>query len=139
MAYFREDVGVNLHHWHWHLVYPYDAPTIALVDKDRRGELFYYMHQQIMARYNFERFSHGLPRIEGLKNLREPISPAFFPNLDALTTSGIFPSRSTNTKLSELDRQLEQIQMDVATLESWATRINEACLTDTALDVSICR
>ena len=51
MAYYREDLGLNLHHWHWHLVYPSDA-TPELVNKDRRGELFYYLHQQIIARYN---------------------------------------------------------------------------------------
>lgn len=49
LFYFREDLGINLHHWHWHLVYPFDA-HIEVVKKDRRGELFYYMHQQITAR-----------------------------------------------------------------------------------------
>lgn len=49
LAYFREDIGINLHHWHWHLVYPFEAAR-EVVDKNRRGELFYYMHQQIMAR-----------------------------------------------------------------------------------------
>lgn len=50
LAYFREDLGVNLHHWHWHLVYPHSGPD-NVVRKDRRGELFYFMHQQIIARY----------------------------------------------------------------------------------------
>lgn len=45
--YFREDMGVNLHHWHWHLVYPFEASDERIVNKDRRGELFYYMHQQV--------------------------------------------------------------------------------------------
>ena len=45
--YFREDMGINLHHWHWHLVYPFEASDRRIVDKDRRGELFYYMHQQV--------------------------------------------------------------------------------------------
>jgi hypothetical protein len=45
--YFREDLGINLHHWHWHLVYPSVASDISIVRKDRRGELFYYMHQQV--------------------------------------------------------------------------------------------
>lgn len=49
LAYFREDIGINLHHWHWHMVYPYRGP-LEIVNKDRRGELFYYMHQQIVAR-----------------------------------------------------------------------------------------
>jgi tyrosinase len=50
VAYFREDIGINLHHWHWHLVYPFEAASREVVNKDRRGELFYYMHQQIIAR-----------------------------------------------------------------------------------------
>lgn len=45
--YFREDLGINLHHWHWHLVYPFEASDRNIVAKDRRGELFYYMHQQV--------------------------------------------------------------------------------------------
>lgn len=45
--YFREDIGLNLHHWHWHLVFPTDAVDENIVRKDRRGELFYYMHQQV--------------------------------------------------------------------------------------------
>lgn len=49
LAYFREDIGINLHHWHWHLVYPF-AGSREVVDKNRRGELFYYMHRQITAR-----------------------------------------------------------------------------------------
>lgn len=49
LAYFREDLGINLHHWHWHLVYPTDTSQ-QIVQKDRRGELFYYMHQQVLAR-----------------------------------------------------------------------------------------
>lgn len=50
LAYWREDLGINLHHWHWHLVYPFSGPD-EVVRKDRRGELFYYMHQQLLARY----------------------------------------------------------------------------------------
>lgn len=46
VAYFREDIGVNMHHWHWHLVYPGEGPT-EVVSKDRRGELFYFMHSQV--------------------------------------------------------------------------------------------
>lgn len=49
VAYWREDIGINLHHWHWHLVYPYEGPR-DIVNKDRGGELYYYMHHQIIAR-----------------------------------------------------------------------------------------
>ena len=33
--YFREDLGANSHHWHWHLVYPSDATDPSMVAKDR--------------------------------------------------------------------------------------------------------
>lgn len=46
LAYFREDIGVSMHHWHWHLVYPAEGPS-DVVRKDRRGELFYFMHSQV--------------------------------------------------------------------------------------------
>lgn len=46
LAYFREDIGINMHHWHWHLVYPGEGP-LEVISKDRRGELFYYMHSQV--------------------------------------------------------------------------------------------
>lgn len=49
IAYWREDLGINLHHWHWHLIHPFEGPR-EIVGKDRRGELFYYSHQQIIAR-----------------------------------------------------------------------------------------
>jgi tyrosinase len=72
LAYFREDIGVNLHHWHWHLVYPTSGPR-AVIDKDRRGELFYYMHTQMISRYNVARICNGLPLVVPLKNLREAV------------------------------------------------------------------
>lgn len=50
VAYWREDLGVNLHHWHWHLIYPFEG-DMRIVNKDRRGELFYYTHQQMIGRY----------------------------------------------------------------------------------------
>lgn len=52
LAYFREDIGVNMHHWHWHLVYPGEGP-LNVVRKDRRGELFYYMHSQVSNASHF--------------------------------------------------------------------------------------
>ncbi|GFY67426.1 hemocyanin A chain [Trichonephila inaurata madagascariensis] len=52
LAYYREDIGVNAHHWHWHVVYPsvYDSKFFGK-KKDRTGELFYYMHQQMCASF----------------------------------------------------------------------------------------
>lgn len=48
IAYFREDIGVNMHHYHWHLVYPGEGAA-EIVGKDRRGEIFYFMHNQVKS------------------------------------------------------------------------------------------
>lgn len=135
--YFREDLGINLHHWHWHLVYPNEAGDRAIVNKDRRGELFYYMHQQVVARYNLERFSNNLARVVRFNNLREPIAEGYFPKMDSLVSSRPWPPRFENTKLSDLKRELDQINLDVSDMERWSDRIFEAISQGFAIDVSI--
>lgn len=99
MAYWREDIGVNLHHWHWHLVYPAEGPD-NVVRKDRRGELFYYMHQQTMARYNIERFCNGLRKVKSLANLREPIPEAYYPKITQSSINRSYPGRGRNQLLT---------------------------------------
>lgn len=133
--YFREDVGINLHHWHWHLVYPFEANNRAIVAKDRRGELFYFMHQQLVARYNFERFSNRLQRVKPLSDLREPIAEPYFPKMDSLVASRAWPARAANTKLSDMNRELDQIKNKVADLERWRDRFYEAIHQGFVIDV----
>ncbi|KAE8746722.1 Prophenoloxidase [Frankliniella occidentalis] len=125
VAYWREDIGLNLHHWHWHLVYPFEGPT-EIVNKDRRGELFFYAHQQIIARYNFERFCNGLQRVKRLLNFREPIVEGYFPKLDSLVSSRNWPARPSNIQLSDLNRETEGMKIDIQSLERWRDRIYEA-------------
>lgn len=133
--YFREDIGANLHHWHWHLVYPFEADREDIVRKDRRGELFYYMHEQLVARFNCERFSNDLARVQRFNNLRDPIPEGYFPKMDSLVASRAWPPRFDNTRLSDLNRELDQIKLDVADLERWRDRIFEAIHQGFVIDV----
>ncbi|KPJ13408.1 Phenoloxidase subunit 1 [Papilio machaon] len=127
LAYFREDIGINLHHWHWHLVYPFESSDRAIVAKDRRGELLYYMHQQIIARYNIERFCNKLPRVVPFgTDLRERITEAYFPKLDSQVASRAWPPRFQGSALQDLDRPVDQIKIDVSEMEMWKARILEA-------------
>lgn len=135
LAYFREDIGVNLHHWHWHLVYPGSATT-EIVSKDRRGELFYYMHSQLIARYNIDRFCNRLARVRGLTNLREAIPEAYFPKLSRSTTNTSYPPRVANTVLRDVDRPDDSTTVEVADLERWRDRIFEAIDQGFVLNVS---
>lgn len=133
--YFREDVGVNLHHWHWHLVYPFEGDA-RVVNKDRRGELFYYMHQQIVGRYNFERLSNSLARVKRFNNFREPIAEPYFPKMDSLVASRAWPARAANSVLSDVNRERDQVRNDVADLERWRDRFFEAVHQGFVVDVS---
>lgn len=64
ISYWREDYDLNDHHNHWHQVYP----TSGIPDGNggmkrtikRQGELFLYMHSQMIARYNAELLSWDL-------------------------------------------------------------------------------
>lgn len=48
-------VSVCLLNFIRHLVYPFEAGNNTIVNKDRRGELFYYMHQQVCEiNFNFD-------------------------------------------------------------------------------------
>lgn len=147
LAYFREDIGVNLHHWHWHLVYPGEGPD-NVVRKDRRGELFYYMHSQVIknddhfnysiqinnmfkyllqliARYNVDRFAHGLTKVRNFNNFREPIAEAYFPKMVRTTSNMAYPPRAANTVLRDLDRA-DSGRVEVGDLERWRDRILQA-------------
>lgn len=126
--YFREDFGVNLYHWHRYLVYPFEASERSVVFKERRGELFYYMYQQILARYNVERLGNDLKRVEPLNNLREYIKEGYFPKMESAP-------RFDNTKLSDVRRHQDQLLMDIDDLEQWIERIYEAITEGFVLDV----
>lgn len=125
VAYWREDIGLNLHHWHWHLVYPFET-DIRIVNKDRRGELFYYMHHQIQARYNCERLCNRLGRVKRFHNWREPIPEGYFSKLDSLVASRTWPARSAGAMLKDINRPVDQLNFDLQDLERWRDRIYEA-------------
>ncbi|XP_065074155.1 phenoloxidase 8-like [Ochlerotatus camptorhynchus] len=125
LAYLREDIGVNLHHWHWHLVYPGDGPD-QVVRKDRRGELFYYMHQQLIARYNVERFCARLGRVRPLTNLRVPLSEGYFPKIIRSVNNRAFPPRPQNQALTDINRVDDDVIFTVTDLENWEKRISDS-------------
>jgi hypothetical protein len=98
VSYWREDPLANEHHLHWHVVYPSigiirdDAPedllevlenrSRRLTDdemrqvvryQDRHGEMFIYMHQQMLARYDAERLALGLQPVQALDLDQDPV------------------------------------------------------------------
>uniref|UniRef100_A0A1Y9H277 Tyrosinase copper-binding domain-containing protein n=1 Tax=Anopheles dirus TaxID=7168 RepID=A0A1Y9H277_9DIPT len=125
MAFFREDIGVNLHHWHWHLTYPGSGPS-NVVQKDRRGELFYYMHQQLLARYQTDRFAQGLGLLEPLDNLRGAIREPYYPKLLRSANNRTFCARYPAMTLTNVSRSADRLDVSLATLEASIARVKEA-------------
>nr|CCA94919.1 hemocyanin subunit e [Euphrynichus bacillifer] len=119
LAYFREDVGANAHHWHWHIVYPATwKPLVMKQTKDRKGELFYYMHQQMCARYDCERLSIGLQRMIPFHNFEEPLE-GYAPHLTSLVSGLNYASRPEGFSLRDLK------DVDVQEMIRWRERILE--------------
>ncbi|HEX2086731.1 MAG TPA: hypothetical protein VHF89_13710 [Solirubrobacteraceae bacterium] len=75
LDYFREDLLANEHHRHWHNVYPGNPPSGQL--QDRQGELFFYMHQQMLARYDADRLAVGLEPVEPFADYDAPIGQGY--------------------------------------------------------------
>ncbi|XP_063603817.1 hemocyanin-like [Penaeus indicus] len=91
VAYFGEDIGMNSHHVHWHMDFPFwwDGEHI-----DRKGELFFWAHHQLTARFDSERLSNHLPIVDEL-HWDRPIDEGFAPHT-VYKYGGEFPTRPDN-------------------------------------------
>jgi len=67
IAYFGEDLGISMHNKFMHLEYPFwmDGKKYGLT-MDRKGELFYWIYDQLLARYELERVANYMPETEGI-------------------------------------------------------------------------
>ncbi|CAL4058601.1 unnamed protein product, partial [Meganyctiphanes norvegica] len=126
VAYFREDYGLNAHHWHWHLVYPIGDEK----PRDRKGEIFFYMHNQMIARYDWERLSNWLNRVVKLSNWRVPIPEGYFPKLtinNAAKHYGTRPDNMTPQNFTRIDKIDDQfVPFDINDMERWRERLFDA-------------
>nr|CAA34643.1 hemocyanin e [Aphonopelma sp.]CAA34772.1 unnamed protein product [Aphonopelma sp.] len=120
LAYFREDVGTNAHHWHWHIVYPatWDPAFMGRM-KDRKGELFYYMHQQMCARYDCERLSNGMRRMIPFSNFDEKLE-GYSAHLTSLVSGLPYAFRPDGLCLHDLK------DIDLKEMFRWRERILDA-------------
>ncbi|XP_033103049.1 hemocyanin AA6 chain-like [Anneissia japonica] len=98
LAWWREDVRLNYFHYQWHSEFPHDSSDSR--PADRQGELFYYMHQQMLARYDAERLAAGLHPTQPLSDWNSPIVEGYHPGLLARNTSDGFSSRPPGMHLS---------------------------------------
>lgn len=65
LDYFTKDIGLNNYYYYVRNIFPFWISIKDLeLPKHIRGELYYYTHQQILARYYLERLSNGYGEIE---------------------------------------------------------------------------
>jgi len=119
VAYFGEDVGMNSHHAVFHMDWPFwwNEEKYGLT-KDRKGELFWYMHHQLITRFDAERLSNDLNEVEPL-DFHKPIVEGFYPQT-TYRKGGEFPARPDNFMLQDLKN------LRVADVEAYEERIREA-------------
>nr|CAG8442723.1 11309_t:CDS:2 [Entrophospora candida] len=122
--FWREDPNFNEHHEHWHIVYPGEGvpdPSNPknLIQKDRQGELFIYMHRQI---HDAERVALGISLVNPLDNFDEPIPEGYNPSgnlVDSDRTS--FATRPSGLRIGDLGEG-----MTVAELKQFEANIKAA-------------
>ena len=124
LDWYREDPLANDHHHHWHVVYPRGIPSERFPrprrTQPRQGELFLYMHQQMLARYDTER------RIAGLESCAtaRPTTGTRSPRVTMLQEYGPRPVGRAPTNLeavtrveegfAEVKKALEEGQIEAA-------------------------
>ncbi|XP_022823141.1 acidic juvenile hormone-suppressible protein 1-like [Spodoptera litura] len=91
VGYFTNDIGLNTYYYNYHLAQPSWLHSEVLpLNKVRRGEWLWFVHQQMLARYYMERLSNGLGEIPELGH--EIVKEGYNPGL--LYHNGIaFPVR----------------------------------------------
>jgi len=130
LKWFREDPKINEHHEHWHLVYPASGfidpndPSAQPIVKDRQGELFLYMHEQMLARYDTERIAVGLAPVKPLdyaETIQEGYDPDPHLRVDASGGANFpFGKRDPGKRMGELPG------LPVATLKRWGDNLLQA-------------
>lgn len=150
LNWWREDPEANEHHDHWHAVYP----TRGLADptpgdpgrsrlQDRQGELFFYMHQQMLARYDTERLAVGLGKVEPLERYRDPIPEGYDPTRglrgfppEIWTQEGAPRPRPDDARMPSEVPLDPQNTLPLRALEIWHERLADAAETGTLRDAA---
>lgn len=128
LDWFREDPMFNEHHEHWHIVYPFAG--IRNKVRDRQGEMFLYMHQQMLARYDAERLALGIPPTIPFDDMTSPMASGYDPGPYVATSFPYFASRPAGLRIADLDRPMYgfpgSFKLTVAAQDSHYSRLRDA-------------
>nr|WGN96264.1 setae polypeptide [Ochrogaster lunifer] len=83
LSYFTEDIGLNSYYYYFHSHLPFWWSSEKYgAFKERRGEVYFYVYQQLLARYYLERLANGLGKIFEFSWYSE-FKTGFYPMLSA--------------------------------------------------------
>jgi len=119
VAYFGEDIGMNVHHVSWHMDFPFWWKDSYGYNLDRKGELFFWAHHQLSARFDAERLSNNLDVVDELYWDR-PIHEGFAPHT-SYKYGGEFPARPDDIAFNDVDGVAR-----IRDLMIWEDRIRDA-------------
>merc|ERR1711942_481998 len=119
VAYFGEDIGMNVHHVSWHMDFPFWWKDSYGYHLDRKGELFFWAHHQLTSRFDAERLSNNLDQVDELYWDR-PIKEGFAPHT-TYKFGGEFPARPDNMRFEDVEGVAR-----IRDLRIWEDRIRDA-------------
>ena len=100
-SYFTEDIGMNNAYYLFNIYFPtWMSSKQFELTKDRRGEMWFFILNQLLTRYEMERFSNGLGEVY-IPSMGHPIKAGFYPSMQYPDGLG-FPTRPDYTKLSNV-------------------------------------
>ena len=117
--YFNEDPLINSNHFHWHQLLSNSEQlghNSHSSNLDRRGEMFCFIHKQILSRINAERLSVGLNITEsfGPDEWSKPVYPGYDSKLGSGAVDKYQP-RPAGASMFRSDQR--QLRRDLASLE----------------------
>ncbi|XP_049773130.1 hexamerin-like [Schistocerca cancellata] len=82
VSYFTEDVGLNSFYAYLNYKYPFwlNPANYSLPEYKHRGDSFFFVLQQLLARYHLERLSNHLPEVKAI-DYRHPVLVGYYPEL----------------------------------------------------------
>jgi hypothetical protein len=127
LSYWREDYDYNDHHVHWHMVFPGTGVVVDDVNVkviDRQGELFLYMHSQMVARYETEGLCWNLPLVRPWNQYDDVLESGYVPVPGLIEFYGGYPPFSSwyATKNPNIPDTKDQ-PVPRAQLETWRDNI----------------
>lgn len=67
-----------------------------------------------------------MPRVERITDWRRPIPEGYFSKLDSLVSSRGWPARNSNTSMTNVRREVDQLNVDIDDMIRWRDRIYAA-------------